>query len=240
LCLGALRLYKRLEVCCLLVLCWYAESDGNFKGLIMKEQAPICPGCRKNKCYWNETYKDWAICFDCAEKIQRANERGDFDLHKTELRIASGIPKRFSEAMLRDFPKAIQGLFTPNQGLHVYGKVGTGKTHLACAIANQFIMHRKEVFFFNVPKLLEDIRQEYNTNPLRSLFTKAGHAERIILDDLGTEKSSEWAVEQLYLIIDYRYSNNLYTTITTNRKDTELESRIARRSLDMNIKLELC
>jgi DNA replication protein DnaC len=48
----------------------------------------------------------------------------------------------------------------------------------------------------------------------------------LVIDDLGAEKSSEWAREILYLIIDKRYSDLLPTIITSNLSPKELAEKL--------------
>lgn len=58
------------------------------------------------------------------------------------------------------------------------------------------------------------------------------HAEVLILDDLGAEKSTEWTHAILFEIIDHRYNNNLPIIITTNCLPEELKEKIGDRSVD--------
>ncbi len=51
----------------------------------------------------------------------------------------------------------------------------------------------------------------------------------VVLDDLGTEKMTEWASEQLYRVLDGRYDRGLPTIITSNVQSDSLDPRILSR-----------
>jgi DNA replication protein DnaC len=61
----------------------------------------------------------------------------------------------------------------------------------------------------------------------------------LCLDDLGAEKTTEYAITTLYLIIDRRIRNEMQTIITTNLSLDEIEAtlgaRIASRLAEMKI-----
>ena len=43
----------------------------------------------------------------------------------------------------------------------------------------------------------------------------------LVLDDLGKERTTDFGLDALYDIVDYRYRNELQTIITTNAKTIE-------------------
>ena len=65
--------------------------------------------------------------------------------------------------------------------------------------------------------LLDRIRETYenNTKSENELIEIYSNADMLIIDDLGTEKISNWALEKLYTIIQNRYENGLPIIITT-------------------------
>jgi DNA replication protein DnaC len=99
------------------------------------------------------------------------------------------------------------------------GPVGTGKTHLALAMANAAIAAEIVAFFATVPDLLDHLRATFSpdaTITYDTLFDQTRTAEFLVLDDLGTQRSSPWAEEKLFQLIDYRYRHRLPTIITIN------------------------
>ncbi len=102
-------------------------------------------------------------------------------------------------------------------GLIITGKSGVGKTHLAAAIANRLIESEKIVLMGRLTTLLDMIKETFrdNTKSENELIELYSNVNMIIIDDLGTEKISSWALEKLYTIIQNRYENGLPIIITT-------------------------
>lgn len=115
------------------------------------------------------------------------------------------------------------------------GHYGTGKTHLAAAIANYWAQNTSNVTFITVPDLLDYLRVTFSPSS-NVTFDKRFHMIRdapyLILDDLGTENATSWAKEKLFQIIDHRYVMKLPTVITTAKRIEDLDERLHSRLLD--------
>lgn len=99
------------------------------------------------------------------------------------------------------------------------GGYASGKTHLAAAIANYRLNTGDSPMFVVVPDLLDHLRATFNPNsaiPYDKLFNQVRSARLLILDDLGTQSATPWAMEKLYQIINHRYEAELPTVITTS------------------------
>lgn len=95
------------------------------------------------------------------------------------------------------------------------GGVGTGKTHLAIAMANCYIGQGKPVLFLNLPAMMDKMRQE-TLRGENTTLQQAKNVDLLILDDAGVERVTEWRDEQLYDIVNHRYNHDLPLVITTN------------------------
>lgn len=118
-------------------------------------------------------------------------------------------------------------------GLMISGPVGSGKTFLACAVANALLEHGVEVLFVIVPDLLDQIRASYdnsNRDTEHDLIDSARNVGVLILDDLGAHNYTDWVRNKLYSIINYRLNNHLPTVITTNLDLDELEQYLGQRT----------
>lgn len=104
-----------------------------------------------------------------------------------------------------------------NEVLIITGESGTGKTHLAASIANKLIENDKIVLMGRLTMLLDMIKETYrdNTKTENELIELYSNVDMIIIDDLGTEKISQWTLEKLYTIIQNRNENRLPIIITT-------------------------
>jgi DNA replication protein DnaC len=130
----------------------------------------------------------------------------------------------------------------PDKWLLLGGTYGCGKTHLAAAIANQCIAAGRAVLFLNTPDLLDRLRAGFAPGADDSYadrFDEICNAPILVLDDLGTESPTAWAVEKLYQILNYRYNAKLPTVITTNRELKDIEPRVASRLSDQEMVINL-
>jgi DNA replication protein DnaC len=115
------------------------------------------------------------------------------------------------------------------------GHYGSGKTHLAAAIANYRNDQGFPVLFVFVPDLLDHLRAAFNPQSqvrYDKRFDEVRTAPLLMLDDLGTESATPWAKEKLYQIINYRYVARLPTVVTTAYKIEELDLRLEARFSD--------
>lgn len=110
--------------------------------------------------------------------------------------------------------------------------VDRGKTHLAIAICRSWLAKGRSAKYAFVPLLLDELRagfQHDGDDSFQSRFMFYQRVGLLVLDDLGAEVRTAWAVEKLETIIDYRYINHLPTVITTNCGLEEFSDRIRSR-----------
>ena len=126
----------------------------------------------------------------------------------------------------------------PGGWLILLGAYGCGKTHLAAAIANRAIERGQPVLFVVVPDLLDHLRATYSPSSPVSYdqrFEEVRSAPLLILDDLGTQSSTQWAREKLFQILNHRYNTRLPTVITSNQGLEEIDLRIRSRMVDPDV-----
>jgi DNA replication protein DnaC len=116
-------------------------------------------------------------------------------------------------------------------GLIFIGNCGGGKTHLACAIGHEIVNLGYSVRYICVVDLLREIRTA-PLNCLEDVIDSYKRCSMLILDDLGTEKSSDWVDEQLYAIVNGRTANYRPTIITTNLSNAEEWKRVQSKVID--------
>lgn len=165
-----------------------------------------------------------------------------------------GIPKKFMSCSFENFTgsekvKEILRTF-PEQSILMSGPTGCGKTHLAVATLRSLVQRNsipdsglwgvKDVVFTTAPELLLAIRSSFSRNDDEAeLVAKYSKPSVLILDDLGADKATEWAITTLYLIIDKRDKELLPTIVTTNLSLGQIEgqygARIASRLSGMKV-----
>lgn len=139
---------------------------------------------------------------------------------------------RWAYERTRDFAQK------PKGWLLLRGSYGCGKTHLAAAIANNCVERGLPVLFITVPDLLDHLRATFapqSPTGYDQRFEQIRSAPLLILDDLGTENSTPWALEKLYQLLNYRYMTQLPTVITTNHEFEDLDPRLRSRLADTEL-----
>lgn len=135
----------------------------------------------------------------------------------------------------RAYLRAVEYARQPQGWLVLFGGYGTGKTHLAAAIANVVLRRGERVIFAIVPDLLDHLRATFapdSSVAYDDRFELVREAPLLILDDLGTENTTPWAREKLYQLINHRYNEALPTVFTSNLAPEAIDGRIFSRMCD--------
>lgn len=109
------------------------------------------------------------------------------------------------------------------QGLLLWGGVGTGKTFAAACIAHALTEQAVPVLMTNFSKILNSLSGMFSEDRNKYLAS-FHHFSLLIIDDLGIERNSEYALEQVYNVVDSRYLSRLPFIITTNLPLAELQA----------------
>ena len=124
---------------------------------------------------------------------------------------------------LRRYVEKWEDMQRENIGLLLYGDVGTGKSYGAACIANRLIEQSIPACMINLSMVLNSLvgmhsedKNEYVSDLMRY--------ELLILDDFGMERQTEYALEQVFNVIDARYRSGKPLIITTNLSLTELNT----------------
>lgn len=102
-----------------------------------------------------------------------------------------------------------------NAGIMLWGDVGGGKTFLAACIANALIDQDIPATMTTIPKLVAAMSKDFGAERGNILYMVA-NAPLLVLDDVGTERNTEYSNEQVYEIINTRYKSKKPLIVTTN------------------------
>jgi DNA replication protein DnaC len=177
------------------------------------------------------------ICVEERQKSLRLQQRreaanlGAFReiTFKTFDHRVSGVQEAFGAGV--DFAANPRGWF------FLIGPCGSGKTHLAAAIANERFDGGATVFFTTVPDLLDLLRTAFaSLEKYSQLFSLLREVELLVLDDLGAQKATMWSNEKLLQILNYRAEFALPTIITAIPREFQgLDERLRSRLQDSRL-----
>ncbi len=162
-------------------------------------------------------------------------ERFTFETFKPE---GIGLPDDLRRNLRSAYERAMAYAERPEGWLLLKGGYGCGKTHLAAAIANAVAARGEDVLFVTVPDLLDHLRAAFAPGAAERYderFEQVKKAPLLVLDDLGTEHVTQWALEKLFQLLNYRYLAQLPTVITTNYDLEDMEARLRSRLADPDL-----
>lgn len=132
---------------------------------------------------------------------------------------------RYCKAYSKDFDHSSPNIF-------MFGETGLGKTHLSLAIAGAVIEKGYGVVYGSAQNLLTTIERERfgrSEEPDGTTEEKLLNCDLLILDDLGSEFTTQFVVAELYNIVDSRLAKGLPTIINSNIPLEQLEGRYSIR-----------
>ena len=107
-----------------------------------------------------------------------------------------------------------QTMRSENLGLLLWGGVGTGKSFLAGCIANALMEQEVPVRITNFARILNELNSCFSGR--NEVVDKLCRYPLLIIDDFGMERGTEYALEQIYNIVDSRYRSRKPLIVTTN------------------------
>jgi DNA replication protein DnaC len=201
---------------------------------------------------------NWSACRVCAAAKKIVDDAKDSQLeaqqrqHQLEVRMQmTGIPLRYRnkgfQAFLADTDAKEKALatameFAQNFDVHrkkgttmvFSGLFGTGKTHLALAIA-QRVMHSKTVLYLSALDAVRTLRDTWRRDSHRTetqVLHELSKVDLLVLDEIGVQYGSEAEQVNLFDIIDKRYRDLMPTILLTNQNKDGIKEFLGDRSFD--------
>lgn len=144
----------------------------------------------------------------------------------------TGISPRRRMAEILDYCKCYADDFSKkSDSIFMYGATGLGKTHLSLAIAAKAIEKGYDVVYCSAPSLMTKLEHEHFGRNAEKLGVEEAilNCDLLIIDDLGSEFSTQFTVSEIYNIINTRITYRRPVIISTNLSSQELEAKYSER-----------
>lgn len=144
-----------------------------------------------------------------------------------------------NENIARRYVANFDAMRSQGTGLLLCGSVGTGKSFLAAAIANELINQGTPCLMTNFSRIISRVSEKFGGD--QKYLDDLNRFDLLIIDDLGSERDTEFTWEKVMNVVDARYRAGLPLIITTNLtlKDLADPSDIRRQRVFSRLK-EMC
>ena len=154
---------------------------------------------RKEREHLREVEKNTAVCFS-----ERAMKEWNF---------ANDNGSNLCMPYAKQYVEHWDDVKKKNIGLLLWGDVGTGKSYMTACIANALLEQEKKVLMTNFTAISNNIFASTDKN---AYIEAVCSYDLLILDDLGSERSSSYMMENVFQVIDRRVCSGKPMIITTN------------------------
>lgn len=236
----------------------YAENEGDYRnedGLLM------CGKCHTQKeCVLHKsdgTTRTVRCACECsvAQNTKEAEEKRKRDrMQYLDSMRRTGFPDaemrewtfaksdhtdQRNENIARKYVANFNAMREQGTGLLLCGQVGTGKSFLAAAIANELISQGTPCLMTNFSRIISRISEKFGGD--QKYLDDLNRFDLLIIDDLGAERDSDFTWEKVMNVIDARYRAGLPLIITTNLGPKDFTDRgdIRRQRVFSRLK-EMC
>ena len=216
----------------------------------------VCKERKENRYNFMGTKRVVPCLCKCDQAVMEAKKeeeaRREFAIRVQSLKAIGLTENRFYEwrfendngknpklNLARKYVKDWKEMQEKNIGYVIMGPVGTGKSFFAGCIANALMEQGVSVMMTNFSRILNELTKPYADK--NQIISNLVSYPLLIIDDLGIERNSEFALEMIYNVIDRRYCTKKPLIVTTNlsyqdmtRSDLDMEyQRIYSRLMEM-------
>lgn len=187
--------------------------------------APFCDPCQVRR--------------DAEEQAQEMAEEANRFRRQVTDRIATCGLSRVHQTMelenwtgVRDSAReCVQGFVEGKHGLYIFGTPGTGKSHAAVGALKARIRRTGQPGAFRVvPEMAIQLRHAAKAHRDDEMLDELSGVDALVLDDLGTERTTAFVSEALFILIDRMWRDQRNGLILTSNYDlAEMSGRVGER-----------
>lgn len=178
---------------------------------------------------WQDCGCEGARAYREAEERDLERRRAAEDAERRERAYRrAGVRPRYLHAEHPLAAGVLEGV-RKGRGAYICGPVGTGKTHLASAVARLAVDAGMGVRFTDTLGILAALKATYGGEGSEdAVLGRLSRVGLLVVDDLGKEAPTDWTLAQLFRIVDDRYANLRPVVVTTQFGRSDLIRRLAR------------
>lgn len=168
--------------------------------------------------------RDYKISASLVKERQRLLKKicfPDADMSHWNFANDDGANEKVS-AVMRNYAEHFDEMLENGKGLILFGKVGRGKSFHAACVGNHLIERGIPVLMTDFSRIERESNRDFSKR--QEYFDALNKFPLLILDDLGTERDTQYMNEIVYTVIDSRAKAGLPTIVTTNLSAEELKS----------------
>ena len=193
------------------------KKEAEVAGNIIKFKYKKCPYKEKS-----DEEKKYLKNVDVYKMPKEIDEASFKNVYKDDSRRLEAIKslKKFYDNYLKD---------EHSKGLYLYGNFGCGKTYLVSALFNELAKKNIKSTIIYFPELLRSLKASFGNieENFDERFNRVKESNLLLLDDIGAEKLTDWARDEvLGVILQYRMEEHLPTFFTSNLSLKELEEHL--------------
>lgn len=156
-----------------------------------------------------------------AEWTSRENKRISRSLKEAKLRITEACIEGIDYPAKRELDKAIvrqlqtSRWVSEHQSILITGATGTGKSYIACALANQACRKGFRAIYRRAPRLFDELKIARADGTYRTVLARLSRVDVLVLDDFGVAGMGDSERNDLLEVLEDRYG--LRSTIVTSQ-----------------------